>query len=114
VSPFCVVIFGCVASYVLINAKKVYLFEKSEQNILNFLDEVDCINWSNLDGYNDPKICCSKFLERYTKVYEKHFPLKKLRKPWISQGLLKSIKKKNKSVIQAVSFKSLFSERREI
>ena len=38
--------------------------DKSEQNISNFLEELDCIDWSNIDGYNDPKICYSKFLER--------------------------------------------------
>ena len=82
--------------------ESLFVRDKSEQNISNFLEELDCIDWSNLDGYNDPKICYSKFLERYTKTYEKHFPLKKLkhrlhsRRPWISQGLLKSIKHKNK------------------
>ena len=97
-------IFSISSDYIRTNQRQESLFvrDKREQNILNFLDEVDCINWSNLDGYNDPKICYSKFLEQYTNAYEKHFPLKKLRchpqlrKPWISQGLLKSIKKKNK------------------
>ena len=80
----------------------LFVRDKSDQNISSFLEELDYIDWSNLDGYNDPKICYSKFLERYTKTYEKHFPLKKLkrrlypRRPWISQGLLKSIKQKNK------------------
>jgi len=75
---------------------------KRVQNILNFLDEVDCISWSNLDGYHDPKICYGKFLEQHTKAYAKHFPQKKLkryprlREPRISQGLLKSITRKNK------------------
>ena len=82
--------------------ESLFVRDKSKQNISSFLEELDCIDWSNLDGYNDPKICYSKFLERYTKTYEKHFPLKKLkhrlhsRRPWISQGLLKSIKHKNK------------------
>ena len=82
--------------------ESLFVRDKSEQNISSFLEELDCIDWSNLDGYNDPKICYSKFLERYTKTYEKHYPLKKLkrrlhpRRPWISQRLLKSIKQKNK------------------
>ena len=82
--------------------ESLFFRDKSEQNISSFLEELDCIDWSNLHGYNDPKICYSKFLERYTKTYEKHFPLKKLkrhlhpRRPWISQGLLKSMKHKNK------------------
>ena len=89
--------------------ESLFVRDKCEQNISNFLDELNYIDWSNLDGYNDPKICYSKFLERYTKAYEKHFPLKKLkrrpqlRKPWISQGLLKSIKQKNKLYKQYLS-----------
>ncbi|CAH3111049.1 unnamed protein product, partial [Pocillopora meandrina] len=57
-----------------------------------------------------------KFLERYTKAYETHFPLKKLkrrlhfRKPWISQGLLKSVKQKNKLYKQYISNPSLWNE----
>ena len=104
-------IFSNSSDYIRTNQcqKSLFVHHKCEQNILNFLDEVDCINWSNLVGYNDPKICYSKFLERYTKAYEKLFPLRKLkchpqlRKPWISQGLLKSIKKKNKLYKQYLS-----------
>ena len=57
-----------------------FVRDKSEQNISSFLEELDCIDWSNHDEYNDPKICYSKFLEPYTKTYEKHFPLKKLKR----------------------------------
>ena len=46
--------------------ESLFVRDKRKQNIPNFLDELDCINWSNLDGYNDPKICYGKFLERYT------------------------------------------------
>ena len=84
--------------------ESLFVRDKSEQNISSFLEELYYIDWSNkLDGYSDPKIYYySKFLERYTKTYEKHVPLKKLkrrlhpRRPWISQGLLKSIKQKNR------------------
>ena len=95
---------------------QLYATIHSELNISNFLEEVDCIDWLNIDGYNDPKICYSKFLERYTKAYETHFPLKKLkrrlhfRKPWISQGLLKSVKQKNKLYKQYISNPSLWNE----
>ena len=67
----------------------------------------------------NPKICYGKFLERYTKTYKKHFPLKKLkhrlhpRRPWISQGLLKSTKKKNK-LYKRYLFKSFSSEGTDI
>lgn len=75
------------------------------------------ITYTNLDGYNDPKISYSNFHERYTKSHKKHFPLKKLKhhpqpwKPWISQGLLKSIKKKDKLYKQYLS--NLSSQKEE-
>ena len=59
--------------------ENIFVRDKSEQNISNFLEEFGCIDWFNIDGYNDPKICYCKFLERYTKAYETHFPLKKLK-----------------------------------
>ena len=58
--------------------ESLFVRDKSEQNISTFLEKLDCIDWSNLDGYNDPKICYGKFLDLYTKTYKKHFPLKKL------------------------------------
>ena len=61
--------------------ESLFVRDKSEQNISSFLEELDCIDWSNLDGYNDPKNCHSKFLERYTKTYEKTFPFEETKTP---------------------------------
>ena len=71
-------IFSISSGHIRTNQRQESLFvrDKREQNILNFLDKLDCINWSNLGGYNDPKIFFSKFLERYTKAYEEYFPLR--------------------------------------
>ena len=77
--------------------ESLFVRDKSEQNISSFLEELYYIDWSKLDGYSDPKIYYySKFLERYTKTYEKHVPLKKLkrrlhpRRPWIFRLLSKT------------------------
>ena len=86
--------------------ENLFVCDKSEQNISK---ELDCIDWFNIDGYNDP-------LERYTKAYETHFPLEKLkqrlhfRKLWISQDLLKSVKQKNKLYKQCLPNPSLWNE----
>ena len=72
-------IFSISSDYIRTNQRQESLFvrDKREQNILNFLDEVDCINWSNLDGYNDLKIGYNKFLERYTKsLWKPWFPIR--------------------------------------
>ena len=36
--------------------ESLFVRDKSEQNISNFLEELDCIDFSNLDVYNDPNI----------------------------------------------------------
>ena len=58
--------------------------------------------WNNVLNTNDPQDAYSTFLNDYTSIYEKSFPLKsfkngyKNRKPWLTEGLKASIEKKNK------------------
>ena len=59
-------------------------------------------DWDNVLNSNDPCYAYSSFLDSFTSLYNKCFPLKKIRarkctvrKPWITKGLMKSIKKKN-------------------
>ena len=58
---------------------------------------------SQLDGYDDPNISYKIFLSKYTEIYNLSFPLRKVKanknsisKPWLSKGLLKSVKLKNR------------------
>ena len=60
------------------------------------------MNWSEVRESSDPSSAYDIFLSKYTDIYNNCFPLKKVKiknngltKPWISKGLLKSIKKKN-------------------
>ena len=63
----------------------------------------DC-NWNNVSNCHDPNIAYDNFLSTYNKVYENCFPLKILTKkkaklaakPWITKGVLVSIKTKSK------------------
>ena len=55
-----------------------------------------------MPGLNDPSCAYELFVGRYTTIYDKCFPLRKmkakrfnLRKPWFTKGLAKSIRKKN-------------------
>ena len=59
---------------------------------------------SQIDWHNDPNILFNTFLSKYSKPFETCFPFKtikgnnfnKIRTPWISKGLLVSIRKKNR------------------
>ena len=76
--------------------------EKNANNVSKFKDELQTVNWSEVRDSSDPSSAYDIFLRKYTDIYNKRFPLKKVKiknngftKPWISKALLKSIKKKN-------------------
>ena len=67
-----------------------------------FQAELQTANWDDVTGHSDPNSAYVTFLSKYIASYNKCFPLKKvkarneyLNKPWLSKGLLKSIKRKN-------------------
>ena len=75
---------------------------KNQQNLTKFKSEIENVNWAELPGYNDPSRAYGNFLKKYTAIYDRCFPLKKVKakgytlyKPWLTKALLKSIKKKN-------------------
>ena len=78
-------------------SETVFVRDKSSANMDKFLENLQNVNWSHLNRYADSQQCYSSF------VNDNCFPYKKIKrsdrrfnKPWISLGLLKSIKKKNK------------------
>ena len=71
-------------------------------NACLFKDELGKINWTEMPGLNDPSYAYELFVGKYTTIYDKCFPLKKmkakqfnLRKPLFTKGLTKSIRKKS-------------------
>ena len=85
------------------NRRPLMYREKSFSNIEKFKNELTSVNWTELPNYNDPYNAYGGFVYQFTTIYNNCFPLKRkkatrkncLRKPWITSGLLKSIKKKN-------------------
>ena len=76
--------------------------DKSANNVATFKDRLANVTWDELSEYNDPDCAYRCFLDKFTAIYNNCFPLKKvkvknvtLRKPWITKGLLKSVRKKN-------------------
>ena len=74
----------------------------SEQNIEQFSSNLRNRNWSDLLSCNDPDLAYTVFSNSITELFDTCFPLRtvkrgyKTRKPWLTEGLKKSIHRKNK------------------
>ena len=74
----------------------------SEQNVAQFSLKLRDRNWSDLLACNDPEIAYTVFSNTITELFDTCFPLRtvkhgyKTRKPWLTEGLKKSIRRKNK------------------
>ena len=74
----------------------------NERTKRKFCDEIENTDWSVLDKYQGCQNYYSRFQELFKNIYNKSFPLKKVKKqyrnriPWLSVELKKSIKLKNK------------------
>ena len=76
----------------------------NDESIRNVTDEIRGLTWEEiLNANTNPDNAYNNFLEIYLTAYEKHFPQKliknridKNRSPWMTNGLLKSVKRKNK------------------
>ena len=74
----------------------------SPDNIMKFSNTLNEHNWDHVLSNEDPQSAYSAFMKDYVDIYNSCFPIKnikigyKTRKPWLSEGLKKSIKTKNK------------------
>ena len=110
----------CVSYYdSLKEAKNKYTVyrDKSKTNLIKFQNQLNETVWENFPGYNDPKMAYDSFFNEFTSIYDSSFPLKKIkssklnsRKPWVTNGLLKSIKRKNKLYRKYLSFPTAQNE----
>ena len=84
----------------LVHISKNVVF--SQQNIEQFSSNLRNRNWSDLLSYNDPNFAYNVFSNSITELFDTCFLLRtvkrgyKTRKPWLSEGLKRSIRRKNK------------------
>ena len=76
--------------------------DKSPNNFATFTNRLANVNRDELSEYKDPDCAYRCFFDIYTTLYNDCFPLKKVKaknvtlsNPWITKGLLKSVRKKN-------------------
>ena len=83
--------------------KSLYKRDFGEENLTNFHTSLSQVDWSNVVVGQDPNIQFNAFASEYNTHFEECFPHRKIKlnrsnksmTPWISKGLLVSIKKKN-------------------
>ena len=88
----------------------VHMFrDKSEKNVRKFDELITNYDWSrNTCSLSDPREAYTKFSNDYKQFFDECFPLKRRsgknrnRKPWLTNGLLRSIKTKNKLYMQFI------------
>ena len=100
------------------NTLKVIKFRDfSDKNMINFRTEISDVDWDELlIQANSSNNITDLFLEKFNIAYDKHFPIlkkrigvKRLNSPWITTGIIKSIRLKHlklKQVRQGLLHKS--------
>ena len=71
------------------------------QNHTSFTNDLATLDWSNVLNFQHHNHNFDMFMDKINKLYNKHYPIKtkfistnRLRKPWITSGILASIKHK--------------------
>ena len=100
--PICLVIPSLKIS---LKNKIIYSYKRSfnEQTIFNFKKKLFQIDWQEIETLQNPRDAYTYFLEQFLTLYDTFFPLKKikikakdLRSPWITNGIKKSSKRKQR------------------
>ena len=83
----------------------------NNQNVNLFTESLKELTWESVTIENDPIQCCNKFSKIFSEIYESNFPLKlthirvsnkkainKIKSPWMTKCILKSVRKKPNSI----------------
>jgi hypothetical protein len=98
---FCI----CFESYQTVSRKNdtITVREKKEHNLNKFKEKLTAVICLEREGFHDLNQSYQTFHSKFTQIYNTNFPIKQIKqkhhlanKPWLSKGILKSIKRKNK------------------
>ena len=100
---FCINITTCV---IRTDAEFKQQREYKTKNIADFSEKMRLTNWQTVLNTIEPQLAYSSFQHIFMQCYESCFPIKRMksvyksRKPWLSNGLIKSIKTKNQLYVK--------------
>ena len=108
--------FICVQRYHLTDRRPKFITyrDMSNKNIIKFHNALSEINWSNVTEHSDPDNAYDNFIHTYNSLKDQYLPLvtkrfNKLRhklSPWITKGILVSLKTKIKLYNKMISQKN--------
>ena len=81
-------------------------------NIADFVTECNSMDWASIVCLNDAQLAYTSFHDTFSKIYNRHFPLKRFkfsyrnRKPWLTNELKMLIKQKNKMFIKQKKYQT--------
>jgi hypothetical protein len=85
----------------------------NENNVNRLCSQLSSENWNFVYGCNDVNDCFGMFHDRFLDLYNHNLPAKRSKtkiktiyKPWITPGIIKSIKKKHKLYKQSLTSKT--------
>lgn len=95
----------------------VYRQVANEKNLIRFKQELDKTKWDEIYCENSAQNGYDKFIMKFDKLYKKCIPVKKyvlrpMAKPWMTECLLNSVKRKNKLYFMYIKNPSAESEQR--
>ena len=90
--------------------KKIFKRSFNAENLKTFNETLSNTNWSTFLNEVDPNESYDGFINEYSRLYNACFPLKvlkgnqmnKISSPWLTPGLLKSIRKNNRLYKQLI------------
>ena len=112
---FSVVVSLCFPSFIHKEYQKITVHKRvmHDTNLMAFKADLRNVNWNSINHSLETNSKYEAFLKIFPKLNEKHFPLKDfpikvkdLHAPWISKGLKKSSKQKQKLYIKFLKNKS--------
>ena len=86
-------------------SKVDFIFSRkiTDINLKKFKDALMGVDWNNVLKHTDPDSAYNEFLKTFLFHYEVHFPIRKIQiksknltSPWITKGIVKSSKRKQK------------------
>ena len=97
----------------------------SDANIQKFIDKIASVNWGHVLNHQCGNLNCTEFYKYIKRIYSETFPLVQVSrkrhkdKPWITKGVLTSIRHKNrlyrKSIVKPNMYNSIkYMEYRKI
>ena len=102
-----------------LNTRKVKVTKRyfDEENKQSFKNDLINVNWHQIETLEDPDTSYNNFSKIFSELYNKNFPIneynlktKDLNNPWMSKGLKKSSKLKQKLYIKFLKNKTLQNE----